>query len=44
MIAVHANDSTVILRRADGEGSQNLSNATYRAEFQRFLASLGMTN
>ena len=37
------NHSIVILSRADGEGSQDLLDATWRAELQRFLTSLGMT-
>jgi hypothetical protein len=35
---------TAVILSADGEGSQDLSNAVRRTEFQRFLASLGMTN
>ena len=44
MSVFRINHTAVILRRADGEGSQDLSNAVRRTEFQRFLASLGMTN
>ena len=38
------NHRVVILSHEDGEGFQNLSSVTRRADFQTFLASLGMTN